>query len=437
MKKIYRLLCVFLALLMLACTVVGCHKKNEVAFKIGDSEFTSAFYSCMLYVSASNARGDIDTYMTDNNITKPENGTVDYTTYKFDTDGNVSATGTVSYEQFVRDETIRIMKQYATLDSWMKAKNLILDESTKENAKDEAFCQWYYGCSVYNYNYYSSQGYDPSSIFTPTGAILEENGVAYTTFENYMLYEAKYNFYFEHLYGKDGEKAVPDADITEYMTEHYTIADSIAFSKSDSDGSDFSEEKIKELKDLADKYAERLNNGEKFDDIYHEELKRLEEEEKESSTSSASSTTSSSNSSTASENSSETSSATTTSSATSSDDDKGYTPPAYLGIYGDEDTTYSHAMFSEVKKQEIGKAVVLEDNDNNQYLLVVRQDMTDKTYENYWFDNLRRTIVSEMKTDEFEKLLDDNGKELASEENTYATKPFPVNKIIFKVEESK
>ena len=94
-------------------------------------------------------------------------------------------------------------------------------------------------------------------------------------------------------------------------------------------------------------------------------------------------------------------------------------------------------MFSEVKKQEIGKAVVLEDNDNNQYLLVVRQDMTDKTYENYWFDNLRRTIVSEMKTDEFEKLLDDNGKELASEENTYATKPFPVNKIIFKVEESK
>ncbi len=446
MKKISKLLCIVLAVLMLAAAVVGCHKKNEIAFTVGDTQFTSAFYSCMLYVSATNAKADIDAFIEENKIEVAEDQEVNYPAYKFDAEGKVSATGTVSYDMFVRDDAIRILRQYATLDSWMKAKNYTLDENTKKNAQNEAFCQWYYGCSVYYYNYYTSQGYDPSSIFTPTGAILEENGVAYTTFEKYMMYEATYNFYFEKLYGKDGEKAVPDAELTDHMVKHYTVADSLSFSKKDSDNKDLTEEKLKELKALADKYAERLNNGEKFEDIYKEEQKRLEEEEKKNNTSSGSSTTSdtssaASSTSTSSEATSSTGSAASAestgsaSSNTSSNKDEGYKPPEYLGIYGDEDSSYSHTMFSEVVKQELGKAVVLEDKENSQYLLVVRHDMTDKVYENYWLDNLRSAILSEMKTDEFEKLLDDSGKTLALSEDTHATEPFTVEKIVFAVEE--
>lgn len=81
MKKLSKLLAIVLSVAMLATAFVGCHEKDEIAFTIGDSEFTSAMYSCVLFIAAGNARSDIDTYIKDNKI---ETKTVDYSSYKFD-----------------------------------------------------------------------------------------------------------------------------------------------------------------------------------------------------------------------------------------------------------------------------------------------------------------------------------------------------------------
>ena len=91
MKKISRLLAVVLGVIMISAAFVGCHDKDEIAFTIGDSKFTSAMYSCVLYAAADSARGDIDTYISDNKI---EVDKVNYASYKFDAEGNVSAEGT-------------------------------------------------------------------------------------------------------------------------------------------------------------------------------------------------------------------------------------------------------------------------------------------------------------------------------------------------------
>ncbi len=435
MKKLARLLCLILAIVMLFGTFTGCHKKNETAFTIGESKFTSAMYSCVLYISAATARSSIDTYISDNKI---EVKKVDYTTYKFNDAGDVDPQGKYAYKSFVRDEAVKLLKQYATLDAFMKEKNLKLDDDAILNAQNEAFCQWYYGCSVYYYNYYTSMGYDPSSLFTPAYTYMEKNGVAYATYEKYYLYEAAYDFYFTHLYGEKGEKEVAKDDIVKDMVANYTIADVITFSKKDSTDKEFSDAKLKEIKALADKYAERLNKGEKFEDIYKEEQKRIEEENKTANnySSSATSGTTSSNASsgTTSNTTSSTTSSTassTTSSTTSSGEDEGYKPAEYVAIYGSDKTSYESAMFSEILKQTIGNAVVLEDKENSQYMLVVRRDMTDKLYEDYWFDSLRSTVTYSLKSDEFNASLNEYGNKLALKEDTYATKPFGVDDIVF------
>lgn len=432
MKKLARISAALLAVIMIAGSFVGCHKKNEVAFKIGDTEFTSGMYSCVLFISASNARSQIDTFMSENDI---ESDDVNYDTYKFNTEGEVAADGTVAYKTYVRNEAVNRLKQYATLDAKFAAEGLELDEASINASDAEAYCQWYYGCSYSTYANYANSGMAAylSYYYTPYGTYLEENGVAYETFRKYMRYEAMYNFYFLHLYGEDGEKALTADEITSYMTSHYAIADSISFSKKDSDSKELSEEKLKELKAIADAYAERLNAGESFETIYNEETKRQEEESATDSSSSSSSTASSEVSSTESTESTEsTSSASGTSS--SEDEDEGYTPPTYLGIYGDGETAYEHVMFDEILKQEFGKAVVLEDTENSQYLLVVRRDMTDELYEDYWFDNLRDTVTYALKQEEFDTAINEFGAALSFSEDKHATKPFGVDDIKFEVE---
>ncbi len=438
MKKLSRLLCLCLAVLMLAGSVVGCHKKDEIAFTIGESKFTSAMFSCVQFFAANVARNSIDTYIADNDL---NNETVKYENYKFDAEGKVAATGT-PYEKYVRQEAIRILRQNATLDALLKEKNLEVDEDTKNAAGWEAWSLWYYGCDYNTYYQYSSYGMLDSltNYYTPYGLLLQENGVAYNTYLEYKMYDAKYDFYFNHLYGEKGEKEVSTEDITNFMTEHYVVGDNISVSKKDSNSNDLSEEKIEELKKLFDGYAKRLNEGEKFDVISKEETARVEAENQTNTSSSSTSTTSSGSSSVNSSNaSSNTSSVTssntssTTSSGTTSSEENKYSPESYTGIFGDKETGYSSDLFDQYKKQEIGKAVVIDDTANSQYILFVRHDMTDKSYDNYWFDGLKSSILYSLKQDEFDASLDEKGNTLNLTEDTHATSPFDVDDIKFEI----
>ena len=88
-------------------------------------------------------------------------------------------------------------------------------------------------------------------------------------------------------------------------------------------------------------------------------------------------------------------------------------------------------MFSEIIKQTIDNAVVLEDKENSQYILLVRRDMTAKIYEDYWFDLLRDTVTYSLKSDEYDASLNEYGNKLALKKDTYATKPFGVDDIVF------
>lgn len=433
MKKLTRLLAVVLAVLMLATAFAGCHKKNEIAFTIGDSEFTSAMYSCSLYFAATTARNQIYTFVSD---AEGDTKNIKYESYKFDAEGNVSKTGTISYEKFVRTTAVDQLKRFAALEAIFAEGKLTVSDDVKTTNEYNALSYWNYGCDYNTYMQYAQSGQlnSLSYSYMPDYYLLEKNGVSLETYKKYYFYDAMYSFYFDHLYGEKGEKAVSKDDINKYMTETYAIGNVITFSKKDSDNKDLSDTKLKEIKAIADGYAERLNKGEDFEAIYKEENKRVEEANKTTSSSVTTSTlpNNSTNSSTTSSTASSTTSSATSSATTSSEAEKEYTPAEYTGIFGKEDTNYEHPLFSEIIKQDIGKAVVLEDKENSQYMLIVRLDMLE---EEYWYKNLRTSISYDLKQEEFDKGLDDKGNALKLTEDTFATKPFTVKKIKLDVEE--
>lgn len=417
MKKLSRVLAAVLAVLMLVPCFAGCHKKDEIAYTIGEHTYTSAMYSCVLYISASSARGLIDTYVSDN---KGDTKNIKYSNYKFNDNRQVDPKGTISYNKHVKDEAIRNLTQYSVIMDKMKAEKLEMDAETLESVKVQASYYWYVGCDYDTYSYYSSYGADPSSYFTPYANYFEPNGVALSTYEQYMIYEAMYNFYFNHLYDEGGSKEVPKEDLTKHLTEHYTIADTISFSKVDDNQKELAADKLKELKEKAEKYAERINNGEAFDVIYkeYEESLKKEEDKKEE------------------DKKEDTTSKDTTSSETNkTEDDKKednkeeeYTPEAYTGLYGSDDTNYKSSLYDDINKSTIGKAIVIDDTDSKSYILAVKGDVTK---EKYWLDNLRSSILLKLKQDEYDKDLDEAAKSLTVTEDKHATAPFGVKDIKF------
>ena len=148
MKKFAKVVAVIIVIAMLAVVGCGCHEKDEVAYTINGHTFTSAMYSCVLYTVASEARNNIYTFVNDN---KGDTNNIKYTDYKFDEKGDVSATGTISYNQFVETEAVKRLTVYAVVADEMAKAGITLDKETLDNIKLTAEYYWYAGCDVYTY----------------------------------------------------------------------------------------------------------------------------------------------------------------------------------------------------------------------------------------------------------------------------------------------
>ncbi len=411
MRKISRIAALVLAIVLIASVAIGCHKKDEIAYKIGDYEFTSAMYSCVLSVSASDARSAISEFIS-NEGKSTEN--IKYEEYKFNDKGEVSKDGTVSYKDYILNKTMTTLKQYVAVEELLSEKKLTVDADYIEEAKVQASYYWYVGCDYSTYEYYAAYGVDPSGYFSPYATFFEQNGVGYSTYEKYMVNEYKYNFLFDKIYGEKGEKEVPKTELTEYLNKHYAIADSIDLSTADSEGKALSDAKKKEVKAKADALLEKLKKGEKFDKVYNDYQESLK------TTSSSSSTTTSSKTSSA--------SSTATSSAATSSGVKEYTPEAYVNVFGDKETTYENDLFDEVYKLKLNEFAILEDKDALCYKVVARRDILK---EEYWLKNFRASITFTLRQDEFDKTLADKTANVSVTADEFALKPFTVEKIKF------
>ncbi len=374
MKTLKKVLAICLAAL-LVLSFAGCHQKNEVAVKSGDETFTSAFYMCALINADMAARTKVDEAKEAQQTTSSTSSTTSETTdYSAETiDGK-------SFEEYVKETALNTLKRFVYVKKMCDDNKLTISEQEINNTNTMTEYYWNY----YGYAY-----------------LFEVNGVSLDTYKKYCLYSLYEQTYFDSLYGEDGEKAVSETEIKDFLYSNYVIANILSTdvsSKTDSEKALVQTE--------FEKYKTRLENGESFEKIYkeHNEIKE------DTTTSSTTSTTSSA-----------------TSSTTSSTGDKALSPKdSYAQVVGNEETSYSSKQYETIKAMKTGEVKFVKDDESGYYYLFVKGDITADPY---YLEGQKEAVINDMKFDEFDAAVEAEAAKVDLETVAFAINQFKVKKI--------
>ncbi len=355
MKSFKRLIALTLAL-WVVLSFAGCHKKDEVAVTIGDVEFTSAYYMCALINADSEAKSKIYEDLSEEDKQKE----IDYYSKKIDKK---------DYVTWVEEKAIDTLKTIAAYKILCKENKIEPDKEDISNAE------------MYASYYWSSYGYS---------AYFEPNGVSQATYTQHMKDSYYAETYFEHLYGKEGEKAIADETVKTKMLENFITANILSGSYTD----EMKDADKTALKTKFDNYAKALKDGSKtFKDVYNEHNEVKEETKEE----------------------------------TKEESDEPKPKDEYASIIGAEDTGYNAAYYEAVKKMATGDIQVIELEDKSGIVLAVKQDINADPY---YLDTLDMTVRHLIADEEYEKDIAEYAKKLKVDINKFAVGQFKVKKII-------
>ncbi len=196
-------------------------------------------------------------YLTDGYLT------ASYSVTDAETDLFKQKIGDVDAATYIKNQAMTSSKTYLAVEKIFDEYKLsFTEEETKEN-ETEAEDYW--------------QTYS---------AYYEDNGCGKESFKKMELMNKKYQKVFEYYYGEDGKEPIAESERKEYFSENYaklkyfTVSYSAHF-KGVTTASDATDAQKAELKKLVEDYISRLNKGESFDKISHEEADYSAEEEHE------------------------------------------------------------------------------------------------------------------------------------------------------------
>lgn len=232
MMKFKSLLSVMLVLLLMF-SFTGClHKQNEIAVEVGNTKFTAAQYSYALLMADSEAQSLVSEQLTeegtDLSVTE-----VDY--YAQQIDG-------VDYVTWVENRAVELLAEYAAYEQLFTEAGLTLSDETKAN--NESYAEYYY-------SYYQ--------------AIYDANGIGEETYAKMVTYDSYANDYFNHLYGKEGSKAIASEDINKAFSESYRVVLILQ-----TDVTEMEEADLADAKADLEHYKEHLLEGGSVVDAYNE-----------------------------------------------------------------------------------------------------------------------------------------------------------------------
>ncbi len=121
------------------------------------------------------------------------------------------------------------------------------------------------------------------STWSSVSTLYEENGCGKASFEKIMMVDEKYQKIFEYYYSENGKEPVSEKERKEFFTDNYAKIKYINVLYSShydevSTSSDASDAQKTELKELAEKYLKRLQDGESIDSLIDEEAHAAGEE---------------------------------------------------------------------------------------------------------------------------------------------------------------
>lgn len=302
-----------------------------------------------------------------------------------------------STSQWVKDETLRLVKQYVGVLRLCEQKGISLEQSEIDEIAEQVkgvwensdyYMQYFFGCDT-------------------AGQYYESNGVgreSYTLISNEKALKDKL---FVKLYDKDGENPTPDEEVAAYAKENYACGVVLGFPYKDYKGNTLTSDSDKKaVDDLAEEYANRISNGESLIDIkYDYDLKEERDEAREQ-----------------------------IEDYYDKNPVEGKTKEEYLAeelekltvdreeseddiiefFKKDNNTLVAEVSEFMFNAKDDGKATLLKTEGS--VFVIVRYDVTGKTE---WIEDNRTTILMELKNDDFNKYLDDFSANLSVNANSY------------------
>ena len=393
MKLIKKISAVVLVAVM-ALSVTACHKKGETAVKIGDVEFSSAYYMCALInadmegqqkvsekqqqasseaaaqtesaseTSSTEASSSEET--TSSEVTEASEEVVLPETASTSSEEKIylkAKIGGKEYSQWAKDKAIESLKKIAAYK--IKCKENKAEPKTDELSQAEQYAEYYW----------SSYGY--SQIFEP-------NGVSKATYIEYMKDNCYSNAYFEKLYGKGGEKEVPAKDIKKCMKENYVAANVL-----DADFSQMEDADKKSTTTKFNDYYKKLKSGKMtFAQVY----KDYNGQEIPDST------------------------------------EEGKTKPKdkYATVLGSSETSYASDNYDTAVKMKTGEIKLIKKDNDAGYTIIIKQDINKDPY---FLETLDMVIRSQLKNEEYNKDMEAYAATLKANVIKRAVKPFKLKKI--------
>ena len=354
MKTLKRALITVLCLALTAVCLTGCHKKGEIAVKIGDVEFTSGYYACALVFADTQARSKVEASISD----ESEKADIDYYKHKVeDTD----------YVEWVEKTALETLTNLGAVKALCKEAGFELDADTISLSKSNADYLW------------STAGYSK---------LLEANGVSQETFTSYMRDSFLTDKYFEHIYGKGGEKEISADKLLEQLKNNYALVNLIQV-----DTSSLSDDEKTDKKNQLAAYETALKSGAKgFEEIYLE-YNNISADEHTHDTA-----------------------------------EEGALEPLdhHATVIGGSDTAYSSDYYEDAKAMATGEIKVV--TKDSSMALIVKQDISADPY---YIENLDLTLRNDISGDDYKKELTEYGKKLECDVNKSATGRFKVKKLVY------
>ena len=167
----------------------------------------------------------------------------------------------VDSKQWIYDRATELMQEYAAVEAKFDEYGLTLSDDDKQSAQVYLDQIWDYAG-----DYYTSMG------------------VSENSYKSIFLNSSKKQKLFETIYSEGGERAVSDDEIKAYLDENYALINYIDVELKDGEGNLLKSDGKAERMEMLNSYMERYNNGEDFDELnteyvtYYENLKKAAEE---------------------------------------------------------------------------------------------------------------------------------------------------------------
>lgn len=150
-------------------------------------------------------------------------------------------------KQWITDEAVRQMREYAAVENKFGEYGLSLSEEDRNSAQSYCDQMWDYA-----------------------GEYFSEMGIAQSSYESIYFNEEKKDKLFEAVYGEGGDHAVADAEIKQYMLDNYVLVDYIEMELKDGAGNLLKSEGKAERMAMAEDYVKRYQAGESFESLNNE-----------------------------------------------------------------------------------------------------------------------------------------------------------------------